>query len=147
MVMRTVERHPDREALVTGGKRWTYLAWNTRINQAASALAALGIRSYDRVLIFIHSGEASVTAFLACQKLGAIAVPVNFRLSAGELSHILGDSGARALVYGAELSEVACRAMQGNESVLRIQVGSTPDARSAAAVHDFEALISAASAD
>jgi long-chain acyl-CoA synthetase len=147
MVMRTVERHPDREALVAGGKRWTYEAWNARINQAAHAFAALGIRPYDRVVIFIHSGEAGATAFLACQKLGVIAVPVNFRLSAGELSHILGDSGARALICGAELSEVASRAAQGNKGLIRIRAGGAPDASSTATVHDFDALIAAAPAD
>jgi len=145
--MQTVERHPDREALVAGGKRWTYEAWNARINRTANALAALGIQPFDRVMIFIHSGEVAATAFLACQKLGAIAVPVNFRLSAGELSHILGDSDARALVYGAELSEIALRATQGNEGLIRIRAGGVPDAGGTATIHDFDALISAAGVD
>ena len=145
MVMRTVERHPHREALVASGRRWTYEAWNGRINQAAHALSGLGIRAYDRVVIFIHSGEAAATVFMACQKLGAIAVPVNFRLSAGELSHILVDSGARALVYGAELAEAARRATDGNDGLVRVRVGEeqkpAPEGR---ASHDFEALVQAA---
>jgi len=144
MVMRTVERHPEREALVSGGRRWTYLNWNTRINQAANALAALGIRSYDRVVIFMHSGEAAVTAFLACQKLGVIAVPVNFRLSSGELSHILEDAGARALLYDAELSEVATRATARDASLLKIRAGQMPGGISVDTVKDFDALIAAA---
>lgn len=146
MVTQTVERHPDREALVSDGKRWTYLEWNCRINQAANVLAALGIRAYDRVAIFIHSGEAAATVFLACQKLGAIAVPVNFRLSAGELAHILTDSGARALLYGADLSAVALLATAADDGLFKIQVGGASDSARVGASHDFESLIATASA-
>ncbi|MDH6186959.1 AMP-binding protein [Polaromonas sp. CG_23.6] len=146
MVMRTVERHPDREALVSDGRRWTYLHWNRRINQAANVLAALGIRSYDRVAIFIHSGEAAATVFLACQKLGAIAVPVNFRLSAGELAHILNDSGARALIYGADLSAVALLATAADDGLFKIQVGGASGSASVGASHDFDSLMAMASA-
>lgn len=147
MVMRTVERHPGREALVADGKRWTYEAWNARINQVAHALAAQGIRPYDRVLIFLHSGEAGTTTFFACQKLGAIAVPVNFRLSAGELSHILADSGARALVFGIELSEVASLAQKDSHGLIQICVGNRSDTQIKAEVLDFDELISAACSD
>jgi fatty-acyl-CoA synthase len=98
MLIRTVERHPEREALVADGRRWTYEGWNARINQAANSFFALGIRPLDRVVICVKAGEAGLTSFMACQKLGAIAVPVNVRSSQGELSHILQHAGAHAIV-------------------------------------------------
>ena len=147
LIMRTVERHPDREALVADGKRWTYLDWNRRINQAANVLAELGIRSYDRVVIFMHSSEAAATVFLACQKLGAIAVPVNFRLSPGELAHILRDSGARALLYGADLSAAALKATVCDDGLLKIQVNSAASTAGDGAHHNFDALVAAASSE
>lgn len=140
MLTRTVERHPQREALVADGRRWTYRAWNGRINQAANGFAALGVRPFDRVLLFVHSGEAAATSFMACQKLGAVAVPVNYRLSPGELMHILQDSGARVMVFGAELADVAMQALAGDEKITRIVVGAARPGLG----QDFDALIAAA---
>ena len=71
----------------------------------------MGIRPCDRIIIFVQAGKAGVTSFMARQKLGAIAVPVNFRSSAGELTHILQDSDARAMVFGAERVDVVAQAM------------------------------------
>ncbi len=48
----------------------------------------------DRVAFYVSTSENSVTTYFACQMLGAVAVPMNFRLSAGEAAHILQDSGA-----------------------------------------------------
>lgn len=141
MLTRTVERHPHREALVADGKRWTYRAWNGRINQAANGFADLGVRPFDRVLIFVHSGEAAATSFMACQKLGAIAVPVNYRLSPGELAHILQDSGVRVIVFSAELADVAMQALAGDTAITRIVVGAAAPGLG----QDFDALIAAAS--
>jgi fatty-acyl-CoA synthase len=144
MVMRTVERHPGREAVVSGRQRWTYEAWNRRINQVAHSLSELGIRPYDRVMIFVNSGEVSATSFMACQKLGAIAVPVNYRLSSGELSYIVEDAGARALIYDASLQEVANRSTKDHKGLVRIRVGGSSQVDDGASPHDFESLIGAA---
>jgi acyl-CoA synthetase (AMP-forming)/AMP-acid ligase II len=109
MLLRTVERHPEHEALIHHDRRWSYEAWNARVNRAAHALAGLGIRPFDRVAILLRAGEASVTLYFAAQKLGAVAVPMNFRLAPREVAHVLRDSGARLVAYGAELTETVSR--------------------------------------
>ncbi|MBV6272275.1 AMP-binding protein [Alcaligenaceae bacterium CGII-47] len=103
ILAQTVNRYPDKEALVVGDRRWTYMQWNARINRTAHALAGLGVRPFDRVALYLTTGEALVTAYLACQKLGAIAVPMNYRLAPGEVTHILRDSGAHILIYSYSL--------------------------------------------
>ncbi len=105
LLLRTAERFPDRAALVTAGRRWTYAEWLGRVSRLAHGLAELGVRPSDRVAFYVHTSEASVTTYFACQRLGAVAVPLNFRLAAGEVRHILRDSGARVLVYGRPLAE------------------------------------------
>jgi acyl-CoA synthetase (AMP-forming)/AMP-acid ligase II len=105
LLLRTAERFPDRLALVHGPRRWTYAAWLGRVRRLAHALSELGVRPSDRVAFYVHTSEASVTTYFACQLLGAAAVPLNFRLAAGEVRHILRDSGARVLVYGRPLAE------------------------------------------
>lgn len=103
ILVQAVERYPDREALVFHDRRWTYAQWNARINRFAQALAELGVRPWDRVALYLSTNEASVTTYFACQKLGAVAVPMNFRLAPAEVAHILRDSGARVLVYSDRL--------------------------------------------
>ena len=140
LLIRTVERHPDREALVAGGLRWTYESWNARINQAANSFSAMGIRPLDRVLVCVNPGEAGLTSFMACQKLGAIAVTVNIPSSQGELFHILQHAGARAVVYASEVADIVAHAIAGNRHVIRISVGDA----SADNGHNFDEMVAAA---
>jgi len=100
ILTQAVERYPNHEALVFRDRHWSYTQWNSRVNRLAESLIQLGVRSYDRVGLYVSTNEASVTTYFACQKLGAVAVPINFRLSVSEVRHILQDSGARLLVYG-----------------------------------------------
>ena len=81
-----------------------------RASVLRSALADLGVRPTDRVAFYVSTSEASVTTYFACQLLGAVTVPVNFRLAPGEVAHILNNSGARVLVYGRQLAANALAA-------------------------------------
>jgi len=105
LLAQSTERYPDHTALVFEGRRWTYAGWFARIGRFAQALSDLGIRPTDRVAFYVGTSEAAATTYFACQLLGAVAVPINFRLSSGEVAYILQHSGARALVYGQALAE------------------------------------------
>src|SRR4051794_12519517 len=94
------QRWPNRQALVDERDRsWTYAEWNARVNQLAHALTRLGIGHGDRVAFYLRNVEALATAHLATQKLGAVSVPLNFRLREGEIPVIVEDSQARLLLY------------------------------------------------
>jgi len=95
----TVAKYPDRPALTCGATALSYAEWNQRVRRFAQALFNLGIRQMDRVAIFQKTSDATPTAYMACQLLGAIAVPMNFRLSANEAAFILRDAGARVVIY------------------------------------------------
>lgn len=96
------DRTPDKIALIEqkDGTRWTY----ADINQRAARLAAYmhdawGIRARDHVAILAkNSGEYFIFQF-ACVKLGAVMLPLNWRLANPELLFILNDAEAKALVY------------------------------------------------
>ncbi|MGH6799408.1 MAG: AMP-binding protein, partial [Roseiarcus sp.] len=107
LLIQCIDRHPGHTALVFENRRWTYAQWFSRISRFAQALSDLGVRPGDRVAFYVSTSEASVTTYFACQLLGAVAVPVNFRLAPGEVAHILKDSGARVLVYGRQLTQNA----------------------------------------
>lgn len=113
----SVDRYPDHTALVFDGRRWTYSQWFARIRRFAQALTDLGVRAGDRVAFYVSTSENSVTTYFACQMLGVIAVPLNFRLAPGEAAYIIRDSGARVLIYGRNLTENALKVQEQVRSV------------------------------
>ena len=113
----TVERHPDKLALVYGDKRWTYREWFGRVGRFSQALADLGVRPGDRVAFYVSTSENSVTTYFACQLLGAVAVPLNYRLAAAEVRHVLADSGARVLIHGLSLTDTVRKVAETLHSV------------------------------
>lgn len=135
-----VERYPDHVALVCEDRRWSYAEWHARVGRFAQALADLGVRPGDRVAFYVSTSENSVTTYFACQLLGAVAVPIDFRLSPGEVAYILQDSGARILIYGRYLSENALKVQQRIRSVHDyISCSYDPEAVPAGH-HQFETL-------
>ena len=113
----SVERYPDHTALIFEERHWTYAEWLGRVRRFAQALADMGVRPGDRVAFYVSTSENSVTTYFACQVLGAVAVPLNFRLSAGEAAYIVQDSGARVFVYGRYLTENALKVQAQVRSV------------------------------
>jgi fatty-acyl-CoA synthase len=63
-------------------------------------LAQAGVRRGDRVALLLHNGLEFPESLLACHVLGAVAVPVNFRLAADEIAYVLRDAGAKVLIAG-----------------------------------------------
>ena len=63
-----------------------------------TVLADAGVRRGDRVALLLHNGLEFPESLLACHVLGAIPVPVNFRLAPDEIAYILRDAGAVALI-------------------------------------------------
>ncbi len=98
---------PDKEAVVHGEKRLTYHDLNGRVNRLSRALQGIGIRSGDRLSILSVNGVEYVETIMATAKLGAIVVPLNWRLTPTELTFILNDSGAETLLFHPDLLEAA----------------------------------------
>ena len=137
----SAERYPDHVALKFDGRQWTYAEWLVRTRRFAQALADLGVRPGDRVAFYVSTSENSVTTYFACQLLGAVAVPLNFRLSPGEVAYILQDSGARVLVYGRYLADNAVKALVRVRSVHDAISCAYDDRNVPEGHHHFETLI------
>jgi fatty-acyl-CoA synthase len=104
LVARSARRDPDAPALACEADRRTFGELEERSNRLAAALAGRGIGPGDHVAMLQYNGIEFVEAFLAIQKLGACAVPVNFRLSREEVDYVLADSGARLAIADPELA-------------------------------------------
>jgi len=98
---RACRAHPDRPALIFGDEARTHAELHDRAARVASLLAAGGVAAGDRVALLLHNRIEFVESLLACQSLGAIAVPINFRLAPNEVDYVLGDSGAGVLICDA----------------------------------------------
>ena len=103
---RGARAHPDRPALVFGEAVRTHADLHERASRLAGVLASAGVGRGDRVALLLHNGFEFVETMIACHLLGAVAVPVNFRLSPDEVAYVLANSGAVAAVTGLPLPEL-----------------------------------------
>jgi long-chain acyl-CoA synthetase len=94
---------PDATAIVFGDTRFSWAAWNGRINQLAHAFRALGLGRGDKVAVMLHNCHQILEVGQAAVKTGVVTVPLNFRLRAREIQYIVDNSDARVLVVGADL--------------------------------------------
>ena len=105
---------PDAVALeeCTGGRTISYAALDARAGQAAAMLAARGVGEGDRVALLCRHRIAFFELLFACAKLGAILVPLNWRMPPAELDGLIADAAPAILLHGAE-DEAAVAGLSG----------------------------------
>ena len=91
---RTRALYPDREALVDGNLRLTYAQFFERCDRWSAALQRLGVRAGDRVAYIAPNTHAQLESFYAVPQIGAMVVPINYRLTADDFAYIITHSGA-----------------------------------------------------
>src|SRR4030081_2918934 len=94
---RTRALYPDREAVVDGALRFTYEQFFDRCDRLSPALQALGVKAGDRVAYIAPNTHAQLESFYAVPQIGAVLVPINYRLSPEEFQYIITHSGATVL--------------------------------------------------
>lgn len=124
-------RDPGVEAIYepANGRRLTFTQLNDRSNQVANAMIGSGVSQGDRVGLLLMNGSEFVESFFAAGKIGAVNVPLNWRLVADELEFILSDAGATVLLFSEEFAELAGELRsRGNATAIStwVQVGGTP---------------------
>ena len=110
---RNAAQRPEHTALICEDRRTSYAALHRDSNRAAHALRAAGIGPGSRVAYLGRESEHYYLTILACAKAGAVIVPVNWRLTAGEVEHILRDSGAQLLFLDEEFASTAEEVLAG----------------------------------
>ena len=109
LLTRRAELNRDREAYVDSATRdrWTFGQLETRTNQLSNSLVNGGVEPGDRVALLMMNSVEFVESYLALAKVGAIVVPLNWRLVADELEFIMKDSGSTLCIYGEEFFDLA----------------------------------------
>jgi len=98
--------HPTRPAVIDGNVRLTYEQFFDRCDRWSAVLRRLGIAQGDRVATIAPNTHAQLESFYAVPQLGAVLVPVNYRLSGDELAYILRHSGSRVVCVHADYLEL-----------------------------------------
>ena len=101
---RRAQLTPARTALVFEGRSWTYRELNEQVDRCATSLLDLGVCHGDRVAALTINVPEFLEVLFACGKLGAVFVPLNFRLAGPELSFIVNDAGVHTIVVGGEFT-------------------------------------------
>jgi acyl-CoA synthetase (AMP-forming)/AMP-acid ligase II len=120
-------RAPEKALTVFEGEKTTYRAMAVRAAALAGGLAERGVGRGDVVALLSYNCPEFLETVFAANHLGAIAMPINWRLAGPEVRFILEHSGARALVCDTDLIELANQATDGVDArLLRLCLEPTP---------------------
>jgi fatty-acyl-CoA synthase len=100
-------RTPERCALKYLGEDVSYAAFDDRIRRVAGWLVSRGIGADDVVAVLMKNSAAFLELVFAASHIGAVFLPINYRLSADEVGYIVDNSGARLLITDEELAAIA----------------------------------------
>lgn len=137
--LRNVARFGDREALIEpeSGTVWTYTQLNAEANRLSHALLRAGLQKGDVVMVQLHNCPEFVFAYLACHKTGMVFCPVNFRLSAKEITDCMDNSRPKVFLLEPETQAEVDMALR--RTAYAPQILLTTDARAAHAYAGFTA--------
>ncbi len=97
--------YADREAVVDGDLRLTYRDFFNRCDRWSSALRALGVNPGDRVAYIAPNTHAQLESFYAVPQIGAVLVPINYRLTSDDFAYLIDHSGATIVCAHADYLE------------------------------------------
>ena len=124
-MIQTARRFPDRPALIWRDLVWSWADFNRRVQAAAGALAARGVRHGDRILLHARNSNAVLESMFATWVLGAVWVPTNFRLTPPEAAYLAVSSGASVHIFDSAFPDHAALAKAENPAC-RLEI-SIPD--------------------
>ena len=99
---RAVKYYPNKIAVIDGDKEFTYQEFSKRADQLSAALRQAGIGQGDHVAVMLPNTHYMLECFYGICQLGAVMVPLNYRLSAGDLEYIIRHSDAKMLIVDEE---------------------------------------------
>ena len=101
--------YAGREAVIDNDLRFTYAQFFERCDRWSAALQGLGVRQGDRVAYIAPNIHAQLEAFYSVLQIGAVLVPINFRLTADDFAYLIQHSGARVVCAHADYLEAVDR--------------------------------------
>src|SRR5438045_2616877 len=94
---RTRKLYPEREAVVAGNLRLNYEQFFDRCDRWSAVLQTLDVKEGDRIAYIAPNTHAQLESFYAIPQIGAVLVPLNYRLTTGDFAYMIEHSGARVV--------------------------------------------------
>jgi acyl-CoA synthetase (AMP-forming)/AMP-acid ligase II len=119
---------PDAVAISEPARDYTFAEFEDRAARLAAALAAAGIGPGDKVACYLYNGASYLETLFAAFKVGAVPVNANYRYTKDELTALLADADAAALVFSGDLAANVVHAVSTLPSLrLLVRAGRAPD--------------------
>jgi len=132
--------YPRKTAVVDGTRRYSYAELQARVNRLSHALLSLGVQPDDRVCILSPNSHFFLESFFGTSQIGAILVPLNYRLVAADHEYILNHAGVKVILvdyeYVGVVEEIRPKLEKVQHFVVAQDEGATPGGWL-----DWEALI------
>src|SRR5699024_654155 len=102
---RAVKYYPQKIAVIDDDKEFTYQEFNERTNRLSQALKQEGVREKDHIAVILPNTHYMLESFYGISQLGAVMVPINYRLNAEDMEYILTHSDAKMLIVDEEFAQ------------------------------------------
>lgn len=143
---RAAQLYSGKTAVVDGAIRHSYAELQRRANQMSNALLAAGIRKGDRVGILSPNSHYFLESFYATSQIGAILVPLNFRLQSSDIEYILDHAGVVCMLADRKLAE-ASESLKTSLPKVEHWISACDEGRSVSGWQDWDQFIEHAPAD
>jgi len=137
----TSQVHPDKIAVVCGRKKFTYLQFKNRVDKLAGSLRSLRIKKGDRIVIFHQNCHIFLESYFAVAKIGAVLVPINYRLNKEDFDYIINDSQAKMLITQFEFYDQVDRDKYDVPLILVVAEGKDGENSASKSSLNYESLI------
>ncbi|WP_040492767.1 long-chain-fatty-acid--CoA ligase [Ilumatobacter nonamiensis] len=141
-LLRAARKYPERVAYSFEGRTTTFGELAQRVERLAGAAWTLGVRPGDRIATLLNNDTTVVEAYAAASRIGAICVPINFRLVGAEIGYIIEDSDPKILISDPQLEQQAAAGLAVANSGIPLLV--TREGSAAPGAIGYETLLAAA---
>ncbi|MFC4024037.1 class I adenylate-forming enzyme family protein [Oceanobacillus longus] len=114
---RNARRIPEKTAIIFGEETYSYKQFNNKVNKLAHGLLEQGVEKGDKIAFMMKNSAEFMIVYYAIMKVGAIAVPVNFRLTMNEVSYILDNCDASVVFFDGDYASLIQEATAENEKI------------------------------
>ena len=141
---RPARLYPTKTAVVDGERRFTYAEFEARVHRLSNALLGLGVQAEDRVCILSPNSHFFLESFYATSAIGAVLVPLNYRLAAADHEYILNHAGVKVVLADAEYAAVVDAIRANLATVEHFVVAAETEQAASAGWEHWETLVGAA---
>ena len=143
---RPARLYPSKTAIIDAGNQYTYSEYQSRVNQLSNALLDLGVKQGDRVCVLSPNSHFFLESFYATSQIGAVLVPLNYRLVPEDHAYIINHAGVSILLVDYEYTDMIDD-IRGNLAKVEHWIAAAHDDVERPGWTDWERMISGASAE